>query len=152
MYAARMPKASKKVTPSPEGLAVQRLRSKAGMTQTELGDRIGVAQGYISQIESGEVEHPSGYLLVKIARALDVPISAILPVAPPEEVVRSLEKFLGSGVAGKLTEREESELLSAGQVLGRVPKTRTWFLLLEAIRANTPEELADSEKQGPTGK
>ncbi|OGW79954.1 MAG: hypothetical protein A3G33_05100 [Omnitrophica bacterium RIFCSPLOWO2_12_FULL_44_17] len=47
------------------------LREKLGVTQTELGKRIGVSQPFIARIENDEASNLSLETLVKIANALN---------------------------------------------------------------------------------
>lgn len=58
---------------SPEqiGNAIRRARKKAGMSQSELGEKTGLRQGTISQIEKG---HPAAKLetILAIISALDL--------------------------------------------------------------------------------
>lgn len=56
-------------TPKMLGIALKRLRTKAGMNQTELANLIGIRQGTISDLENG-----SGTLetLFKVVQALKV--------------------------------------------------------------------------------
>lgn len=55
-------------------------RKARGMTQKDLSDKTGLAQGYISQIESGEKTNASTDALGRLAAALDVGIADLLVV------------------------------------------------------------------------
>jgi transcriptional regulator with XRE-family HTH domain len=63
-------------------LHIGRLLHKRGMKQIELADTLDVTPGYISQLISGK-RNPSPEMLVKMAQALDVDVSAILQQARP---------------------------------------------------------------------
>lgn len=54
------------------------------MTQAELAVRIGITQGYLSELEAGKRKGPVA-LHQKIARALGVPIHLLLPIAVSDE-------------------------------------------------------------------
>lgn len=55
------------------------LREWSGMTQAELVVRVGITQGYLSDLEAGKRKGPIA-LHQKLARALDVPIDLLLPI------------------------------------------------------------------------
>jgi DNA-binding XRE family transcriptional regulator len=52
-------------------------RKKRGMTQAALAKAVGVAQGYISELENGNRGGDIG-LWMKMAKALDLPLEAIV--------------------------------------------------------------------------
>jgi DNA-binding XRE family transcriptional regulator len=60
------------------------LREWRGRTQAELVVSIGITQGYLSELEGGKRKGPVA-LHQKIARALDVPIELLLPIAVSDE-------------------------------------------------------------------
>lgn len=53
------------------GTQIRNARLAAGMTQRELGERIGRSRPSVSNIESGRQGHISVSLLIEISRALD---------------------------------------------------------------------------------
>jgi XRE family transcriptional regulator, fatty acid utilization regulator len=53
------------------GRALRELRERRGMTQENLGERVGCPSTYISRIEAGEVD-PAFTTLSRLFRALDV--------------------------------------------------------------------------------
>lgn len=63
--------------------AIRILREWRDMTQAELAVSIGITQGYLSELEAGKRKGPVA-LHQKIARALDVPIELLLPIAVSE--------------------------------------------------------------------
>jgi DNA-binding XRE family transcriptional regulator len=60
------------------------LRDWRDMTQAELVVTIGIAQGYLSDLEAGKRKGPVA-LHQKIARALSVPIDLLLPVVVSDD-------------------------------------------------------------------
>ncbi len=56
------------------GLRMRAARNAKGMSQSELGLRLGLNQGYISRLENGTSECTSSQIL-NIARAVDVPVA-----------------------------------------------------------------------------
>lgn len=56
---------------------MKQLREAAGMTQTELGEKVLVGQTMIARVEAG-VKEPSLSLLVRIAEALGVETAELL--------------------------------------------------------------------------
>jgi transcriptional regulator with XRE-family HTH domain len=59
-------------------VAVRRAREVTGMSQLELAKRAKVAQGYISDPEAGAKKNPGIDVLKRLARALGVPVTALL--------------------------------------------------------------------------
>jgi DNA-binding XRE family transcriptional regulator len=57
---------------------VRRLWRQQELTQEQLARRAGLNQGHLSQIESGARAYPSALVIKKLARALGVPVTALL--------------------------------------------------------------------------
>ena len=57
---------------------MKHLRKGKSLSQASLATRSGVAQGYISQMESGSKRNPGIETLRKIAKALDVEVGRLL--------------------------------------------------------------------------
>lgn len=66
------------VSPRKMGSMIRRLRESKPMTQDALAKKVGVTQSYIAQLESGRKTSPSLPRLKRLAKALDVSISALL--------------------------------------------------------------------------
>ena len=60
------------VKPSKQGMVIKRIREERGLSMRMLGEKIGVSDSYISQIENGRANPPSGETLSKLLNALDV--------------------------------------------------------------------------------
>lgn len=60
------------VKPSKQGMVIKRIREERGLSMRTLGEKIGVSDSYISQIENGRANPPSGETLTKLLNALDV--------------------------------------------------------------------------------
>ena len=79
-----MPPARKVPPRSPEhqalGEAVRRLRTRAGLSQEQLADRMSTDLTQIGGIERG-VRNPSYATLVRLARALEASVGAIVTLA-----------------------------------------------------------------------
>ncbi len=84
------------------GREVRRHRAKRGMTRRQLAQASETSERYLAQIESG-AGNPSASVLRAIARALDLPIAALLPEAGARTAV------LG-GIHDLLAQVPESEL------------------------------------------
>lgn len=84
------------------GREIRRLRERAGLSQKELGQRVGVDGSYISMIETGRQPDPGRELLRALSRELGTSIEALLrlagyiPAAPrersPQEIITDLQK------------------------------------------------------------
>jgi transcriptional regulator with XRE-family HTH domain len=58
------------------GITIRRARRKRGLSQAELGKMTGYKGTYIAKIELGR-QHGSYFALLKIAKALDIPLAAV---------------------------------------------------------------------------
>jgi transcriptional regulator with XRE-family HTH domain len=54
------------------GDKIRQLREESKLTQGQLAQASSVSQGYLSQLENGEVKHPSAAVLLRIAQAVHV--------------------------------------------------------------------------------
>ncbi|MGI9116595.1 MAG: helix-turn-helix domain-containing protein [Gaiellales bacterium] len=75
--------------------AITRYRTEHGLSQTTLGEQLGMSQTQISRLELGE-HTPSFETLLRIAQALDLEIS--LTIGPKTETRRPIPKALQRGV------------------------------------------------------
>ena len=88
-----MPRPRTKRTPKPlkDALAVverlKQIRIRRGLSQAELGDRVGLSQRSISSYECGFCRVPTTILL-KIAEALKVSLKAFSPNGKPETPIK----------------------------------------------------------------
>lgn len=62
--------------PKALGKTIQRRRKESGLTQEELGYKIGISRAYMGYIEQGRYA-PSLEVLEKIARALKTPLKQL---------------------------------------------------------------------------
>ena len=65
---------------SPKRLSrvLKMLREEKGLTQVELAPKAHVTQSYVAMLEGGEKQNPSLAILKRLAKALDVPVTALL--------------------------------------------------------------------------
>ena len=54
------------------GDRIRKLRDQRELTQGQLAQSSSVSQGYLSQLENGEVKNPSAAVLLRVAQAVDV--------------------------------------------------------------------------------
>ena len=70
------------MTTRPRWRRLEALRQQAKMSQAEMAERVGISQGYLSQLESvttqRDCNNPSVGLTLRIANTLDIPIAALL--------------------------------------------------------------------------
>lgn len=57
---------------------LRELREARKLTQEQLGRRAKVARGYLAQLEAGYKKNPSVPTLKRLAKALGVPVTALL--------------------------------------------------------------------------
>jgi transcriptional regulator with XRE-family HTH domain len=60
------------------GRRVKRLREAKGMSQRTLAAKAKVTQGLIQQLETGAVQDVRSQVVVKLAKALGVPVTELL--------------------------------------------------------------------------
>ena len=75
-YDARIEKARKVLASSIEGESLKKLRLSKGLSQLQLGERIGIPQSHVSKIESGKTGVDS-QTLYKLSKALDVDMETV---------------------------------------------------------------------------
>jgi transcriptional regulator with XRE-family HTH domain len=54
------------------GDKIRQLRDQLGLTQGQLASGSSVSQGYLSQLENGEVKNPSANVLLRVAQAMRI--------------------------------------------------------------------------------
>jgi transcriptional regulator with XRE-family HTH domain len=74
------------------GNKIRELREKCGLTQGQLANSSAVSQGYLSQLENGEVKNPSAAVLLRIAQAMGVDSDELFEAAG-YPTVRTLRKI-----------------------------------------------------------
>lgn len=107
---------------TPLGDAIRDLRTRAGLSQRELADRVGVTAPSLSKIETGK-EIPSRALILAIAAELEADHDELLALAerPPEEVEALLVRSAGArafyreAIRAKLSEPEWQRMRVAMQ-------------------------------------
>ena len=57
---------------------LRRLRKTKGLSQEELARKARVSQPYLSQLEAGTYKNPSIEIIQRLAKALGVPVTALL--------------------------------------------------------------------------
>src|ERR1700689_294657 len=83
------------------GAEVRRNRAKRGMTRRQLAQASETSERYLAQIESG-AGNPSVSVLRAIARALDLPASALLPeTGAPAGVLGAILDLLARARGGE---------------------------------------------------
>lgn len=81
------------------GEKVERQRHKAGLSQTQLAQRCGLARGSIANIESGN-QRPTLHTLWALADALEVDVRLLIP--SPQEFLTSEAGTTKPVIAGRL--------------------------------------------------
>lgn len=64
--------------PSGLGSKIRSLRDEVGLSQAKLAAKAHLSQGYLSQIEAGEVYNPSASILLNLAMALGIDKDVLL--------------------------------------------------------------------------
>lgn len=85
------------------GAIVRAERKRRGWTQQELADRSGLAQGYLTLLETGQRQNPEIDTLRKLAAAFNWPVDRLLTEAPPAVGAAPVERLAALGwPAGEL--------------------------------------------------
>ena len=103
------------------GDRIRELREEVGLTQGQLAGSASVSQGYLSQLENGDVKSPSAAVLLRVAQAIHVDPNDLFEAAgyPTVRTLRQIYQNYESNI--------DPELL---RYLGRLPRDRQRRLLL----------------------
>jgi transcriptional regulator with XRE-family HTH domain len=102
--------------------SIRQARKDKGLTQRELGQRVGLPQSHISKIESGVVDLQLSSL-AEIARALDLEVKLVPRKALPaiEGTVRAAVGTAGSSAASRALATIQKDLQLADQIRASYP-------------------------------
>lgn len=103
------------------GDRIRELRDELGLTQGQLASGSSVSQGYLSQLENGEVKNPSAAVLLRVAQAMHIDPDELFEAAgyPTVRMLRQIYQDYESTV--------EADLL---RYLANLPRDRQRRLLL----------------------
>lgn len=120
------------------GDRIRQLREESGLTQGQLAQGSAVSQGYLSQLENGEVKNPSAAVLLRVAEAMQIDADELFEAAgyPTVRTLRRLYQGYESTV--------DDELLHYLAALSR-EKQRRLLSLLEGIEKLVLVEAAGAE-------
>lgn len=109
------------------GDKIRALREESSLTQGQLAQSSAVSQGYLSQLENGEVKNPSAAVLLRVAEAMSVDPDELFEAAgyPTVRTLRRMYQDFESTI--------DSDLLSYLAGLSR-EKQRRLLSLLEGIQ------------------
>ena len=126
------------------GDKIRDLRDRMALTQGQLAEFASVSQGYLSQLENGDVKNPSAAVLLRVARAMDIDPDELFEAAgyPTVRTLRQTYQGYESTI--------DPDLL---RYLGRLPRDRQrrLLLLLEGmenvvgLKSDGNEETAEEE-------
>jgi transcriptional regulator with XRE-family HTH domain len=118
------------------GDKIRQLREMSGLTQGQLASHSAVSQGYLSQLENGEVKNPSAAVLLRIAQAMGIDPDELFEAAgyPTVRMLRKQYADYESTV--------DSELLRYLSGLPREKQRRLLSLLqgIESVVGSDEEE------------
>ncbi|MDO8616509.1 MAG: helix-turn-helix transcriptional regulator [Dehalococcoidia bacterium] len=119
------------------GDRIRQLREQFSLTQGQLAGSSSVSQGYLSQLENGEVKNPSAAVLLRVAQAMHVDPDELFDAAgyPTVRALRQIYEGYESTI--------DSNLL---RYLAQLPreKQRRLLFLLEGIE----KVLVDADEGG----
>ncbi len=130
-------------TPAIDGAALRAARERAGLTQHQLAHEVGVVGGErISMWERGEARPRSPHLLHAVARAVQVPVTALLLPAEEGASLRWLRFAAGLSVdeVAHATHVSVASLKRwEAQGCRRLPSSATLGAVAEALGVPTAE-------------
>lgn len=86
------------------GDRIRKLRDRCEFTQGQLAQSSSVSQGYLSQLENGEVKNPSAAVLLRVAQAMNVDPDELFEAAgyPTVRTLREACRRYESTIDGEL--------------------------------------------------
>lgn len=120
------------------GDKIRQLREDASLTQGQLAAASSVSQGYLSQLENGEVKNPSAAVLLRVAQAIGVDADELFEAAgyPTVRTLRQIYKGYESTIDASLL-----------RFLARLPRDRQRRLLI--LLEGMEQVLADDGEVAP---
>ncbi len=103
------------------GKKIREIREEIGFTQGQLAGQAAVSQGYLSQLEHGDVKNPSAAVILRLAQAIHVDPDELFEAAG-YPTVRTLKEVYEGYEANV-----DPDLM---RFLGRLPRDRQRRLLL----------------------
>ncbi len=132
------------------GNKIRELREEVGFTQGQLAGSASVSQGYLSQLENGDVKNPSASVLLRVAQAMHVQADELFEAAgyPTVRALRQVYQDYEANI--------DPDLL---HYLGRLPRERQrrLLLLLEGMETvvgheeKSDAEISEDAKKGDGG-
>ena len=124
------------------GDKIRELREGFGFTQGQLAVSASVSQGYLSQLENGDVKNPSAAVLLRVAQAMRVHPDELFEAAgyPTVRTLRQIYQDYESNI--------DPDLL---RFLGRLPRDRQRRLLLLLEGMETVVVPGEGKKNGDAG-
>ena len=126
------------------GDRIRKLRDERELTQGQLAVSSSVSQGYLSQLENGEVKNPSAAVLLRVAQAVSVDPDDLFEAAgyPTVRTLRATYKRYESTI--------DEELLSCLASLPRDKQRRLLSLLqgIEQVLTDSGPATANADDEG----
>ena len=144
------------------GDRIRQLREECNLTQGQLAHSSAVSQGYLSQLENGEVKNPSAAVLLRVAEAMQINADELFEAAgyPTVRTLRRLYQDYESTVddallhylAG-LSREKQRRLLSLLQgieklIVAPAPREETWNSAETPAPAGNVTSIAEFSKVG----
>jgi transcriptional regulator with XRE-family HTH domain len=95
-------------------LQIKRARTLRNTTLAELAAQVGLDKGYLSKVERG-LKMPSIATLVKLAQALDIPVSELFGESVDDSVIHVSRAALRAGPVGEGGSGYRTEALTTGR-------------------------------------
>ena len=129
------------------GENIQRIRTSLGLTQKELGEKVGVKPQFISNLERN-VSKPNIKTIDKIAMALNVPIEDITGKTPKLDQSKDFGEKYAHFIDKNLT-NDEMALLFFYRTLSPSEKNTAFIQIMNISRGLPTSSYFDSESSLP---
>lgn len=132
------------------GLRIKARREVRGLSPSALADLAKVSRGYLSQLESGDIDNPSAAVLYRIAKNLGTSVAHLLGEVPEpgnsEREVEALSPSLLQFARNEGLSEEDIKMLAGIKRRNVTPQSADdWRFIYEAIKRTI--SVKDEENQ-----
>lgn len=133
------------------GDKIRQLRDELGLTQGQLAGGSSVSQGYLSQLENGEVKNPSAAVLLRVAQAMRIDPDELFEAAgyPTVRMLRQIyqdyESTVDAGLLEYLTDLPRDRQRRLLLILQGMEQVLSGGDLSESLSLRSPDDASKAE-------
>jgi len=126
------------------GAKIRELRTKAGLTQSQLAGAVGVDSSYLSKIEKGVSPPPAGEIVIRLAEALHSSKDQLMALAGriPSDVLQALRERSVREFGPRLRELRIQVGMSQDELARKAGIDHTYLSKIEGGKKQPPSEEA----------